>query len=64
MTFPLDGQFAREFAQGLAAVVVIEEKRSFLELHMRDASIPHAGAADVARERRMRDGAPLFPAFG
>ena len=37
MTFPLDGEFAREFAEGLDTILVIEEKRSFLELHLRDA---------------------------
>jgi len=37
MTFPLDQQFAREFAEGLDTILVVEEKRSFLELHLRDA---------------------------
>jgi indolepyruvate ferredoxin oxidoreductase len=37
MTFPMDAQFAREFAEGLETILVIEEKRSFLELHLRDA---------------------------
>ena len=37
MTFPLEPQFAREFAEGLEAIIVIEEKRSFLELQLKDA---------------------------
>ena len=37
MTFPLDQQFARDFADGLDTILVVEEKRSFLELHLRDA---------------------------
>ena len=63
MTFPLDGDFAREFAQGLAAILVIEEKRSFLELHLRDAlySIP---ARPIVMGKTDSQGAPLFPAAG
>ena len=37
MTFPLDQEFAREFAEGLETILVVEEKRSFLELQLRDA---------------------------
>jgi len=37
MTFPLETVFAREFAQGLDTILVIEEKRPFLEAHLRDA---------------------------
>ena len=63
MTFPLDAQFAREFAQGLAAILVIEEKRSFLELHLRDAlySLP---ARPIIMGKTDAEGAPLLPASG
>ncbi len=37
MTFPVETRFAREFAEGLERIVVIEEKRSFLEFQLRDA---------------------------
>ncbi|MBY0507784.1 MAG: indolepyruvate ferredoxin oxidoreductase family protein [Bryobacteraceae bacterium] len=37
MTFPLETAFAREFAEGLDLLLVIEEKRAFLESHLRDA---------------------------
>src|SRR5579863_1263502 len=37
MTFPLEPRFVAEFAQGLDTVLVIEEKRSFLELQLREA---------------------------
>ena len=36
MTFPLEGEFARNFAGGLETILVIEEKRSFLEMQLRD----------------------------
>ncbi len=63
MTFPLDGQFAREFAQGLAAVLVIEEKRSFLELHLRDA-LYRMPARPIVLGKVDADGAQLFPSWG
>ncbi len=37
MLYPLDGPSLRRFAAGLEEVLVIEEKRSFLELLVRDA---------------------------
>ena len=37
MTFPLERGFARDFASGLRTLLVVEEKRSFLETQMRDA---------------------------
>ena len=63
MTFPLDGAFAREFAQGLAAILVVEEKRSFLELHLRDAlyALP---ARPIILGKTDSQGAPLFPPSG
>ncbi len=36
MTFPIEPNFAREFAEGLETILVVEEKRSFLELQLRD----------------------------
>lgn len=63
MTFPLERRFTREFADGLDLILVVEEKRSFLEMQLRDAL--------YAEERRPlvigkqdRDGAPLLPASG
>jgi indolepyruvate ferredoxin oxidoreductase len=63
MTFPLDGDFAREFARGLAAILVIEEKRSFLELHLRDALYP-LPARPIVMGKIDASGAPLFPPAG
>src|SRR4029077_16551171 len=36
MTFPLEPQFTKEFAEGLRTILVVEEKRSFLELQIRE----------------------------
>ena len=37
MTYPLDRHFAAQFAQGLETLLVVEEKRSFLELQLRES---------------------------
>jgi indolepyruvate ferredoxin oxidoreductase len=63
MTFPLDGEFAREFASGLEAVIVVEEKRSFIEMQLRDALYSVAGHPVIAGKYDER-GAPLFPSTG
>ena len=57
MPFPLDAQFAREFAEGLETVLVIEEKRSFLEFQFKDALY---GAAN----HPLVHGKDVFPATG
>ncbi len=36
MPFPLDPEFATAFAEGLDTILVVEEKRSFLELQLRE----------------------------
>lgn len=62
MTFPLEPQFVREFAQGLQLILVVEEKRSFIELQLRELLYDLAerpaiiGKADPG-------GAPLLPAY-
>jgi indolepyruvate ferredoxin oxidoreductase len=63
MTFQLDGEFAREFAGGLETILVIEEKRSFLELHLRDA-LYSAPSRPAILGKIDAKGAPLFPASG
>jgi indolepyruvate ferredoxin oxidoreductase len=63
MTFPLDGVFAREFADGLDTILVIEEKRSFLELHLRDALYPLASRPEIVGKLDSA-GAPLLAATG
>ncbi len=36
MPFPLDPEFVRQFASGLEKIIVVEEKRSFLEMQLRE----------------------------
>jgi len=63
MTFPIDREFAREFASGLETILVVEEKRSFLELHLRDAL--YGGASQpIVLGKIDAHGAPLFPPTG
>jgi indolepyruvate ferredoxin oxidoreductase len=63
MTFPMDAQFAREFADGLETILVIEEKRSFLELDLRDALYALAQRPQVLGKIDAQ-GAMLLPPSG
>jgi indolepyruvate ferredoxin oxidoreductase len=36
MTYPIEPQIVREFARGLEEILVVEEKRSFIEMFVRD----------------------------
>jgi indolepyruvate ferredoxin oxidoreductase len=36
MPFPLEAEFAKQFAEGLETILVVEEKRSFLEMQLRE----------------------------
>ena len=59
MTFPLDHEFARDFADGLDTILVVEEKRSFLELQLRDALYSSASRPAILGKTDA-NGAPLF----
>jgi indolepyruvate ferredoxin oxidoreductase len=51
MSYPVDVQLVREFAKSCKNMIVIEERRSFLEKNIRDAmfhALPHEEAADLA----------------
>jgi indolepyruvate ferredoxin oxidoreductase len=63
MLFPVDPGIVREFARGLEEVLVLEEKRAFVELFVRDALY---GSAERPRVVGKRDEAdrPLVPAHG
>jgi indolepyruvate ferredoxin oxidoreductase len=63
MTFPLDPVFAREFAQGLETILVIEEKRPFLEMLLRDALFGMPSHPAVIGKTD-REGRPLLPPAG
>jgi indolepyruvate ferredoxin oxidoreductase len=61
--FPLDPALVRDFARGLREVVVVEEKRPFLELFVKDALY---GMSDgpVVVGRHDDEGRLLFPSTG
>src|SRR5260370_29455392 len=67
MTFPLEPQFTKEFAQGLQTILVVEEKRSFLELQLRDILYNQSqrpliiGKQDEQGNRLLRAEAELDP---
>jgi indolepyruvate ferredoxin oxidoreductase len=52
MSYPVDVQLVREFSQLCNNMIVIEERRSFLEKNIRDTvfnQLAHEDAADIAR---------------
>jgi indolepyruvate ferredoxin oxidoreductase len=63
MLYPLEPTIVREFAQGLEELLVIEEKRSFLERDIRDVLFDQAVRPRVIGKRDER-GEVLVPAGG
>ncbi|WP_173933909.1 indolepyruvate ferredoxin oxidoreductase family protein [Chelativorans sp. Marseille-P2723] len=63
MLFPLDQRTIDEFAEGLEEIIVIEEKRSFLEAFIKEAlySGPHR---PIVVGKSEEDGTTLVQAFG
>jgi indolepyruvate ferredoxin oxidoreductase len=61
MTWPLETEGLREFARGKRSILVVEEKRSFVESQVRDAlyHLPAAERPDVSGKTDPR-GAPLL----
>ncbi|MBB5692864.1 indolepyruvate ferredoxin oxidoreductase family protein [Muricoccus pecuniae] len=59
LAWPLDAEAARAFAQGLEEVMVVEDRRSFLEAQLRDALYGTPGAPRITGKRDA-DGAPLL----
>ncbi len=61
LIYPLDPETVRRFARGLDEIVVVEEKRGFVEAQVKEAlsglPVPVVGKADEA-------GRPLFPLHG
>jgi len=63
MPWPLEEATVREFADGLEEILVVEEKRSFLEAAIRNAL--YGGPAQPAViGKRDADGSELLPAYG
>jgi indolepyruvate ferredoxin oxidoreductase len=63
MLFPMESGIVREFARGLEEILVVEEKRSFVELFIRDALYNAAERPPVVGKRDL-EGRPLVPAHG
>ncbi|MHB1445502.1 MAG: indolepyruvate ferredoxin oxidoreductase family protein [Acidimicrobiales bacterium] len=63
MLYPLESGAVRRFADGLEAIVVVEEKRPFLETAVRDCLYDLSRRPSVAGKRDT-EGRPLIPADG
>jgi indolepyruvate ferredoxin oxidoreductase len=63
MLYPLEAGTVREFARGLEELLVVEEKRGFLELFMRDALYNQTDHPMIVGKRDL-EGRPLVPADG
>jgi indolepyruvate ferredoxin oxidoreductase len=61
MTYPLEPSFVEEFARGLDTILVIEEKRSFLELQIREALYNTAHRPRVLGKSHLQATAELEP---
>ncbi|MEU8269966.1 indolepyruvate ferredoxin oxidoreductase family protein [Sphaerisporangium sp. NPDC049002] len=63
MPWPLDGRTVREFAEGLREIVVVEEKRSFVEQQIKELLYATPGRPAVLGKSD-EDGRALFPMGG
>ena len=63
MTYPLEPHFTAEFARGLQTILVVEEKRSFLELQLRE-SLYNSPDHPAILGKGDQIAAPLFSAAG
>jgi indolepyruvate ferredoxin oxidoreductase len=63
LAWPLDAEGARAFAQGLEEVLVIEDRRAFLEPQLKEALYPLATRPRVVGKKDER-GAPLLSDLG
>jgi indolepyruvate ferredoxin oxidoreductase len=61
--FPLEPSVIAEFADGLDEIVVVEDKRPFIEDAVKSVLYGRPGAPAV-HGKRGRDGSPLLPAYG
>ena len=63
MTFPMEPEGSRWFAEGLDTIVVVEEKRALIETQLKEALYAAPDAPRIAGKRD-EAGRPLFPAAG
>jgi indolepyruvate ferredoxin oxidoreductase len=63
MIYPLEPNIVREFARGLQEIVVVEEKRSFIELFLMEQLYNLPDRPRVVGKND-ENGVPLLPAYG
>ena len=63
MTYPMDDEIVRRFAAGLEDIIVIEEKRSFVENQLRECLYSMPNHPRIVG-KYTAEGAPLFPIHG
>jgi indolepyruvate ferredoxin oxidoreductase len=63
MIYPLESGIVRQFARGLEEILVVEEKRSFIELFTRDI-LYHAADRPAIVGKFDEEGHPLLPMHG
>jgi indolepyruvate ferredoxin oxidoreductase len=63
MTYPLEPEIVTEFARGLEEILVVEEKRSFIEFQLRDLLYNHPARPPIYGKYD-EDGKLLFPIHG
>ena len=63
MVWPVDPVIIEEFARGLDLIVVVEEKRSLIETHVKE-QLYNTSSAPRVIGKQDETGAHLFPAFG
>jgi indolepyruvate ferredoxin oxidoreductase len=63
MMYPMEPSIARHFARGLEEILVVEEKRSFIEMFLRDTLYNDAVHPRIVGKRD-EQGRPLVPANG
>ncbi|WP_157267096.1 indolepyruvate ferredoxin oxidoreductase family protein [Azohydromonas aeria] len=63
MLFPMEPQIVREFAQGLEEILVIEEKRPFLEMFAKEVLYGRANAPRIVGKLDEQE-RPLLPGWG
>lgn len=61
--FPMDPELVRQFARGLREIIVLEEKRAFIELFIKDALYGTANQPRIVGKHD-ENGAVLMPANG
>ena len=63
MIYPLDGELIRNFAQGLQEIIVVEEKKSFVEAAIRN-ELYGVSNPPVISGKKDPGGATMFPSEG